>query len=70
MSEDLKPKKTNWERELLEKLAFAWVKEQRRNRFWRVFFRTLAFVYLFMLLFYMLNWIGAGVRIALKITRR
>lgn len=60
MSEDLKPKKTNWERELLEKLAFAWVKEQRRNRFWRVFFRTLAFVYLFMLLFYMLNWIGVG----------
>ena len=35
MSEELKPKKTNWERELLEKLAFAWVKEQRRNRFWR-----------------------------------
>ena len=60
MSEELKPKKPNWERELLEKLAFAWVKEQRRNRFWRVFFRTLAFVYLFMLLFYMLNWIGAG----------
>ena len=54
MSEELKPKKPNWERELLEKLAFAWVKEQRRNRFWRVFFRTLAFVYLFMLLFYML----------------
>ena len=52
MSEELKPKKTNWERELLEKLAFAWVKEQRRNRFWRVFFRTLAFVYLFMLTFY------------------
>ena len=51
MSEELKPKKPNWERELLEKLAFAWVKEQRRNRFWRVFFRTLAFVYLFMLLF-------------------
>ena len=60
MSEELKPKRTNWERETLEKLAFAAIKEQRRNRFWSVFFKTLTFVYLFMLMFYMLNWIGDG----------
>ena len=60
MPEEIKPKKTNWERELLEKLAFASIKEQRRNRFWSVFFKTLAFVYLFMLLFYMLDWIGGN----------
>jgi len=55
MSEDLKPKRTNWERELLEKVAFASIKEQRRNRFWSVLFKTLTFIYLFMLLFYMLD---------------
>jgi len=60
MSEDLKPKRTNWERELLEKVAFASIKEQRRNRFWSVLFKTLTFIYLFMLLFYMLDWIGSG----------
>ncbi len=33
------PTKTNWERETLEKLVFATVKEQRASRRWSIFFR-------------------------------
>ncbi|MDP3878224.1 MAG: signal peptide peptidase SppA [Methylobacter sp.] len=35
-----------WEREVIEKLAFAAVTEQRRARRWSVFFKSLMFVYL------------------------
>jgi protease-4 len=40
------PRKENWEREVLEKLAFATLKEQRARRRWSIFFRfvTLAIV--------------------------
>ncbi len=48
----------NWERQALEKLAFAAVQEQRRSRHWSIFFKTLGFVYLFALLFLALDWIG------------
>ncbi len=49
---------SNWEREVLEKLAFQSLKEQKRNRFWSVFFKSLTFIWLFLMLFYMPNWIG------------
>ena len=49
---------SKWEREVLEKLAFQSLKEQKRNRFWSVFFKSLTFIWLFLMLFYMLNWIG------------
>ena len=49
---------SNWEREVLEKLACQSLKEQTRNRFWSVFFKSLTFIWLFLMLFYMLNWIG------------
>ncbi|MFM8812608.1 MAG: S49 family peptidase, partial [Methylophilaceae bacterium] len=48
----------NWEREALQNLLQVAVKEQQRNRFWRVFFKILTFIYLFLLLFYLLDWIG------------
>ncbi|HWU35590.1 MAG TPA: S49 family peptidase [Methylovorus sp.] len=48
----------NWERQTLEKLAFAAIREQRRNRFWGVLFKSLTFIYLFMLLFYAMDWVG------------
>jgi len=35
-----------WEREIIEKLAFAAVTEQRRARRWSVFFKSLVFIYL------------------------
>ncbi|MGR9114436.1 MAG: signal peptide peptidase SppA [Gammaproteobacteria bacterium] len=38
--------KEGWEREMIEKLAFAAVTEQRRARRWGVFFKLLMFVYL------------------------
>lgn len=46
----------NWERETLEKLAFATLKEQRRTRFWGIFFRLLTFGYLGVLLAMLYNW--------------
>lgn len=41
-----------WERELLNRLAFASLNEQRRSRRWNVFFKSLFFVYLFALFFF------------------
>jgi protease-4 len=62
-------KKENWERELLENLALASFKEQRRARLWGIFFKTLTFLYLFALLFAATDWIDEGkVRIAEKHT--
>jgi protease-4 len=57
MSESQQP---HWEREVLEKLAFQSLKEQKRHRFWSVLFKSLTLVWLFMMLFYMLNWIGGS----------
>ncbi len=39
-----------WEREVIEKLAFAAVTEQRRTRRWGIFFKSLMFVYLAVIL--------------------
>ena len=41
--------KPNWEREVIEKLALAAVKEQTRARRWGVFFKSLMFLYLVVL---------------------
>lgn len=35
----------NWERDVLNRLAFATLNEQRRSRRWNVFFKALAFIY-------------------------
>jgi protease IV len=48
----------NWERGVLEKLAMSAVREQRKARHWSIFFKTLAFAYLFLLLFLAMGWIG------------
>lgn len=39
----------NWERDILNRLAFASLNEQRRARRWRIFFIFLTFVYLFLI---------------------
>ena len=57
---DTEHNSSRWEREVLEKLAFQSLKEQKRNRFWSVFFKSLTFIWLFLMLFYMLNWIGGA----------
>jgi protease-4 len=48
----------NWERTVLEKLALQAVQEQRRARHWGIFFKTLTFAYLFLLLFLFMGWMG------------
>jgi protease-4 len=57
---DKKLNEANWEREAIENIALTAIKEQKRNRFWSILFKTLTFVYLFLILFYMLNWIGGN----------
>lgn len=49
-----------WQRQTIEKLAFSALKEQRRSRHWSIFFKSLTFIYLFVLLFYALDWVGEG----------
>jgi protease-4 len=51
----------NWERDILRRLAFASINEQRRTRRWRIFFMLLFFIYLFvtLLLFLELDWLSS-----------
>lgn len=44
-------KKRDWERDLINRLSFASLNEQRRTRRWNVFFKILLFGYLFALLY-------------------
>ena len=60
----------NWERGLIEKLAGAALKEQRRARRWGIFFKLLGFAYLTILILLVLDWrgpepLGAGKHTAL-----
>lgn len=48
----------SWERETLEKLAFAALKEQRRARYWGIFFKLLTFAYVTFILLTALDWRG------------
>ena len=49
----------NWEREVLEKLALSAIQEQRRSRHWSILFKTLGFLYLFIVLFLVAGWFGS-----------
>ena len=46
----------NWERGVIEILALAALKEQRRARLWGVFFKLLTFAYLTVVLVVALDW--------------
>jgi protease-4 len=48
----------SWERDALERLARAALDEQRRARRWGIFFKSLTFLYLFLLLFVALGLFG------------
>lgn len=41
---------THWEREVIEKLAYAALDEQRKTRRWGIFFKSLLFLYLLLIL--------------------
>lgn len=50
------PNDPQWERKLLEELAFATLKEQRARRRWSIFFRLLGFAYLVAVLVLVVDW--------------
>ena len=50
----------NWERDVIAKLARDALAEQKRARRWGIVFKSLTFVYLFLLLFVALGWLGGG----------
>ena len=58
MSEPEKSAYPNWERQVLEKLALSAIQEQRRSRQWSILFKTLGFLYLFIILFLAAGWFG------------
>ena len=58
----------NWERETIEKLAFAALKEQRRARLWGIFFKVLTFAYITVLLVFALEWKEKGDAVSEKHT--
>lgn len=49
----------NWERSVLEKLAMSALQEQRRARHWSIFFRTLTFAFLFLVVFISMGWLSS-----------
>jgi protease-4 len=51
---------TQWERDLLTKLATAALKEQRRARLWGIFFKLLTFAYITFILIWAVDWKGRG----------
>lgn len=51
---------SNWEREVLGKLAMAAIQEQRRARKWGIFFKLLTFAYLFIVLIMISGWRQGG----------
>lgn len=53
-----------WQRDAIEKLATSALSEQKKSRRWSVFFKSLMFVYLFIVLFYALGWLGGGKKIS------
>jgi protease-4 len=58
MSEPEKSAPAQWERAVLEKVALAAIQEQRRTRHWSILFKTLGFIYLFVVLFLAAGWFG------------
>ena len=48
----------NWERAVLERLVRSVLDEQRRVRRWGILFKSLGFLYLFVVLFLVLGWFG------------
>ena len=49
-----------WERELIEKLATAALKEQRRARLWGIFFKLLTFAYVTVIILLAVDWKERG----------
>jgi protease IV len=50
----------NWERQVIEKLARAALEEQKKARNWGIFFKSLTFLYLFIVLIAAFGWLSGG----------
>jgi protease-4 len=50
----------NWERETIEKLAFASLREQRTSRRWGIFFKLLTFAYITLIVLLAVDWKAKG----------
>ncbi len=55
---DTSARESEWQRQTLEKLAFASLREQKTRRRWGIFFKSLGFLYLFLIFFYAMDWVG------------
>jgi protease-4 len=53
-------KEQNWAQTTLEKIALSGIAEQKSARRWSIFFKSLAFLYLFFLLLLAIGWLGDG----------
>ena len=60
MSEDNLETESKWQRDTIEKLAISALSEQKKARRWGILFKSLLFIYLFILLFYALGFLGAS----------
>ncbi|HTS54019.1 MAG TPA: S49 family peptidase [Burkholderiales bacterium] len=58
MAEPEAASRENWERAVLERLVRSVLDEQRRSRRWGILFKSLGFLYLFIVLFVALGWFG------------
>lgn len=59
-SPDTSAASPSWERQTLEKLAFAALKEQRLHRRWGIFFKSLGFIYLLVAFVTLVDWESGG----------
>lgn len=55
---DQENRNEGWEKQVLEKLVLSSLQEQRRARRWSIFFKSLTFLYLFIILFLVMGWVG------------
>ncbi|MFM2434650.1 MAG: hypothetical protein RL063_629 [Pseudomonadota bacterium] len=60
MSEDNPATESKWQRETIEKLASSALFEQKKARRWGILFKSLLFIYLFIVLFYALGLLGTS----------
>jgi protease IV len=60
MANEINPQENNWQQQTIEKLALSGLNEQKTARRWSIFFKSLTFLYLFVLLILALGWAGDG----------
>lgn len=60
MAEESNQQDSQWQKEMVEKLAMTGLKEQQAARRWNTFFKILLFIYLFTVLAYAVGWLVKG----------